>query len=249
MSNRYQQVRTLLGPLLRIYARVELETQSPLPSKDQGMILASNHSGHLWWDSLCLAVAFPDTQVRFIAHHWDASIKPIKKILDQLDVLYLDEHLADISTESPVVKALRTGAIACQYPEESYHSFWRRYTVHRLSPHILKYAQLAGVPIVPTAMIGVEEAAPCLLGYKPQGVPLHVSLLPPLILPLKVRVLLGAPLSFEELTGVDPGQTVSPEVLQHGADRLQLHMLALLKTHRPRARASQLRYIDHRGWW
>ena len=249
MSNPYTRVRGLLAPLINRYARVELEMDAPWPDNGQGVILASNHAGHLWWDSLCLAAAFPDVQLRFIAHHWDAKIKPIRKILDQLDALYLDEHLKDISPDSLVVQALRSGAIACQYPEESYHSFWRRYTVHRFSPHILKYAQLARVPIVPTAMIGVEEAAPCLLGYKLPGVPLHIPLLPPLILPLKVRILLGAPTSFEALTGADPGQPASAELLQQGADRLQSQMLTLIQRYRPQAKASQQRYIDHCGWW
>ena len=249
ITNRYTRVRNLLGPLVNLYARVQLERHSPWPEDGRGVILASNHAGHLWWDSLCLAAAFPDIQIRFIAHHWDAKIGPIKKLLDQLDVLYLDAQLENISPDNAVVNALKSGAVTCLYPEESYHTFWRRYTVHRLSPHILKYAQLARVPIVPTAMIGVEEAAPCLLGYKPSGVPLHIPVLPPLILPMKVTILLGEPTSFEALTGMDPEQEATTEILQRGADKLQLQMAALIRKHRPRARTSQLRYIDHQGWW
>ena len=74
MSNPYTRVRGLLAPLINRYARVELEMDAPWPDNGQGVILASNHAGHLWWDSLCLAAAFPDVQLRFIAHHWDAKI-------------------------------------------------------------------------------------------------------------------------------------------------------------------------------
>ena len=55
--------------------------------------------------------------------------------------------------------------------------------------------------------------------------------------------------SFEALTGMDPEQEATTEILQRGADKLQLQMAALIRKHRPRARTSQLRYIDHQGWW
>ena len=185
-----------------------------------------------------------------MAHHWDASVAPIRVFLQKAGASFLTEDVTAIGADDPVVARLKGGEAMLIYPEESYHTFRNRYTVFRFSPHVARYAELSGVPIVPLAVIGAEEAAACLMGYKRPGVPLHFSLPLPPILPIKITLQFGAPVRYGELVDAAPQGLAGPRLWQFAADQLQERMLALMMPHRPRqARLSNQRYIDHRGWW
>lgn len=240
MTTVYRRLSRLLGPLVRGYARLEVRGLARLPPPGYGALLACNHSGSLWWDAFCLVAGIPDRQIHFIAHYWDASIKPVRWLLHRLDSYFLDRSLAEIDAASEIVGALRTGKLMCVYPEESYHCFRDRYTLFAFAPHALKYAELAGVPILPVAVIGVEEAAPTLFGIKLRGVPLHIPLHPPLILPFKVTIEIGPARHFEEL---------APHGDYHrGAMELRAQLHAMIKPYR-RCRLSDLRYLEQRSWY
>jgi len=246
----YWRIHRLLRPFIGVYARTEVAGNRFALETDGPVLLASNHAGHLWWDSFCLLSCFTERPVRVIAHHWDASIAPIRSFLEKSGAEFLTKDVMVIGTGDPVVARLRSGEAMLVYPEESYHTFRNRYTVFRFSPHVARYAELSGAPIVPIAVIGAEEAAPCLFGYKKQGVPLHISLPLPPVLPLKITLQFSAPVSYSELIKRAPRGLPKPELWQFAADQLQLLMLDLMMLHRPnRARLSDVRYIDHRGWW
>ncbi len=240
MSTLYDRLIELLGPLVRRYARLQVHGLGHLPAPGRGALLACNHSGSLWWDACCLAAAIRERRVHFIAHHWDARIKPLRWILRRLDSYFLDPTLADIHACGEIVAALRGGEITCIYPEESYHTFRDRYTLFSFAPHALEYARLADVPIVPVAVIGAEEAAPTFFGPKLRGVPLHVPLHPPVIMPFKVTIEIGPPLRFESLAR--DGDCA------RGAMTLRARLREMIEPYR-RCRVSDEKYLERRSWY
>lgn len=246
----YWRLHRTLRPLIQFYARPEIAGDRFALKTGGPVLLASNHAGHLWWDSLCLLACFTERPVGIIAHHWDATVAPLRIFLEKAGASFLSPDVTAIGVGDPVVARLKNGEAMAIYPEESYHTFRNRYTVFRFSPHVARYAELSGAPIVPVAVIGAEEAAACLAGYKKPGVPLHISLPLPPILPLKITLQFGEPVGYGALIEGAPHGLARPALWQYAADVLQERMLALMTPHRPgRARASDVRYIDHRGWW
>ncbi len=238
----YRFAQDRLGPWVRKYARLNIIGEENLPDPGHGALLACNHSGSFWWDASCLVSGLKDRHIHFIAHHWDAKVKILRAPLDAMQCDFLDERIDDITESSPIVSHLRQGKLMCLYPEESYHSFKQRYTLFRFSGHVIRYAELADVPIIPVAIIGAEEAAPTVFGFKKKGVPLHFPIHPPLILPFKITIEIGQPCTFSELTVDAQGDTY-----QYGADLLRLKLHNLINQYRD-CKLSEQRYIDHSGW-
>lgn len=239
----YQFAQNYIAPSVRRYARLQVHGAEGLPAPGQGALIACNHSGGLWWDALCLVSGLADRRVQFIAHHWDASVRPIKAMLDLVDCSFLDACEDDIHEHCEVVQRLRAGDQMCIYPEESYHSFRHRYTLFQFSPQVIRYARAADVPIVPTAVVGVEEAAPVFLGFKPAEVPLHIPLHLPLILPVKVTLAFGEPVIVSQLQQSVPGPATDEAL----ADQLRQRVAALLSQYRE-CKLSDERYIHRRSW-
>lgn len=240
----YRFAQRFVAPIVKRYARLEVKGIENLPPAGQGALLACNHSGSLWWDALCLVSGLADRRIQFIAHHWDASVPAIKAMLDWVDCSFLDACEQDIHENCEVVQRLRAGEQMCIYPEESYHTYRDRYTLFRFSPQVIRYAAAANVPVIPVAVIGVEEAAPTLFGLKKAEVPLHIPLHPPLILPAKVTLQLGQPLTVEALqSGLIEGDAAA-ELM---ADRLRQRLAALIGLYRP-CKCSDEKYIHRRSW-
>ena len=161
---------------------------------------------------------------------------------------YRDEE--QIDEHDSVAQALRQGHTICVYPEQSYHTFWRRYTLYRFATHVMRYAQYGQAPIIPTAIIGAEEAAPTLFGWKSRGMPFHFPLQPPILLPWKITIEFSPPQSFEQLTRVtSPADGAEPtDLYRVGADRLRAMLAEAIRRYR-HCETSDLCYLDHAGWW
>jgi hypothetical protein len=101
---------------------------------------------------------------------------------------------------------------------------------------------------VPTAIIGAEEAAPTLLGWKARGMPLHFPLHPPLVLPRKITVEFSPSRTCAQLTSEPGGSEMQPADYLRGADRLRNLVSDVIRRYR-RCRTSDSCYLDHRGWW
>lgn len=245
MSGLYDTLLRWLGPPVRLYSRVQVIGRENLPPVGQPVMLAANHPGSLWWDAFCLASALQVRRLRFVAAYWDASNPFLAPILNRVDALYLGESLDAITDQDPIVQALRNGESVCFFPEQSYHTFRWRYTVFQFAAQIAKYAHLSGAPIVPTAVIGVEEASPTLFGWKRRGMPFHITPAP-IILPWKVTLEFGKPTSFAELAG----SVSSPDADTYveAARQMQLRLGDLIRSHRPRCTVSDKNYLDHAGW-
>ncbi|MGK5090913.1 lysophospholipid acyltransferase family protein [Deltaproteobacteria bacterium TL4] len=249
MASIYQNIQNFVSPFVKKYSRLEVKGLENLPSGTRGAILAPNHSGSLWWDALCLISAIPDREIRFVAHYWDASVAVIRKSLEMMDTYFLDQNLNTIDTHNAIVHGLKAGELLCQYPEESYHTIRDRYTLFRPAPQIIKYAHLAQVPVIPVAVIGVEEAAATLGGIKLRGVPLHIPLHVPLILPIKVTIEFGTPRTFEELTRTPKdSSSITESIYQQGADQLVEYMKFLIGNYRE-CKISEERYLERKSYF
>ena len=236
----YRGLLRALGPIVRGYSRVELRGRENLPAG--GAILVSNHPGSLWWDAVCLAAALAPRPIAFVANAWDFRNPLMGHLLHcvgaipQADVVNRDDAAVDRA---------RRGSLVCHFAEQAYHTFRRRYTVYRFAPQTLAYSRLAQVPVVPTAVVGVEEAAATLAGFKRAGMPFHFPVVPPIVLPIKVIVEFGAPLSASELTDNSTDDAFAGRA---AARRLQDAVAALLAKQR-RVRTSDEDYLQHAGWW
>ena len=245
----YRFVQRNVAPIVKGYSRLEVVGLENLPPEGEGALLACNHSGSVWWDALCLITGLGDRSVNFVAHHWDAKLRFMRLFLESLDCGFLDEHVCDICESGSVVKGLQSGKLMCIYPEESYHSFRHRYTLFKFSSHVVKYADVAKVPIIPVAIIGVEEAAPTFFGPKFKNVPLHVPFHPPLILPFKVTIEIGKPYFYEELLPSTAGALADEdECYVLAADQLRGHMFSTMSRYRA-CRISDEKYIDRQAWY
>ncbi|MCP5163067.1 MAG: 1-acyl-sn-glycerol-3-phosphate acyltransferase [Hahellaceae bacterium] len=248
-SQIYTFLQKQVAPFVRHYSRLQVTGLENLPLSGNGAIIACNHSGSFWWDALCLIAAFDDRPVNFVAHHWDAKIGVMKQFLERTGCGFLDEHLADINDNCSVVTGAKSGKLMCLYPEESYHSFRHRYTLFKFSPHVIKYARLAQVPIIPVTIIGAEEAAATFAGLKLKSVPLHIPFHLPLILPFKVTVDIGKPFEYHELLESANGMA-DDDVLQYekAAEQLRQQMHQTMSQYRP-SRLSDEKYIDRQSFF
>ncbi len=244
----YQFGQNFLFPLVKGYSRLKITGEASLPPAGQGALIACNHSGSIWWDALTLASALSDRQVQFIAHHWDATVPWIKKALDQLDTAFLDASLDKISPQSAIVKRLKLGEQMCIYPEESYHSFRHRYTLFRFSAQVIKYAELADVPIIPIAVIGAEEAAPTLFGLKKSSVPLHIPMHLPFILPVQITIDIGKPLYIKDLKAACKNTETDRVDYDMLAELVRQQLYVQIKKYRD-CRLSNEKYIERRSWF
>jgi len=244
----YQRLTKTLGPIVRAYAGLTLRGEEHLPAVGTRAILACNHAGSLWWDALCLAAGLGQRQISFVAHHWDARQKLLASFLERVDALGMAEEFEQVTPDHPIIKSLYAEKLLCVYPEESYHTFRDRYTLFDFNPQIIRYAQLTGAPIIPTAMIGVEEAAATLFGWKRKGIPWHFPWLPPVILPLRVTIEFAAPVTFEELTGCDPESTLVADDYARGALALRELMRQTIANHRP-CRTKDVPYLEVASLW
>ena len=255
-SALHQFLKKNIAPSVKRYSRLEVVGLENLPAAGQGAMLACNHSGGLWWDAACLYAALDHRVVSFVAHHWDAKVGLMRNVLEKLDCSFLDESLSDISEQGSVVTGAKSGKLMCLYPEESYHTFRHRYTLFNFSPHIIKYAKIAQVPIIPVSIIGVEEAAPTLFGPKFNKVPLHVPFHFPLILPVKVTVEFGKPCLYDELipklpeglSAVPSIELTDEESFAMAARKLRQLMHDTISKYK-KCRLSDEKYIDREGWF
>ena len=236
-----------VAPVVRQYSSLTVLGVEHFGNLKGGAILACNHSGGLWWDALCLLAGVDEVKdeseppLSFIAHHWDAKISALRALLKAADCYFLDENAAHISETSEVCQGLAAGKRLCLFPEESYHSYRDRYTLFQFSPHVIAYARAANVPIIPTAVIGVEEAAPVYGGPKVSDVPLHIPIHPPFIFPKPVTIEFGAPVMAGSLLKGHGDDSKAAELLQG--------VLANLIGQYRDVKVSNRPYIAERRWF
>jgi 1-acyl-sn-glycerol-3-phosphate acyltransferase len=162
---RSQRIFDLVEPLLdfyyRYWFRVEVEGVENVPS-DGGALIVSNHSGALPPDApmIMQALRHEHPQPRplyMLGEDWFKGYPGVGLLANKIGLV--GAHPANAQ------RLLRDeGRLVLVFPEGQKGSrklFWQRYRLRRFGRGgFVRTALRAGVPIVPTAVIGAEEAMP-----------------------------------------------------------------------------------------
>ena len=162
---RSERVFRLMDPLLdfyyRYWFRVEVEGIENVPS-DGGALLVSNHSGALPPDGPMIMQALRHEhparrRLYMLGEHWFKGYPGIGMLTNKLGLVAAHPANAQRLLHDE-------GRLVLVFPEGQKGSrklFWQRYRLRRFGRGgFVKTAIRAGVPIVPIAVIGAEEAMP-----------------------------------------------------------------------------------------
>jgi len=162
---RSERVFRLMEPLLdfyyRYWFRVEAEGIENVPS-DGGALLVSNHSGALPPDAPMIMQAIRNEHphprpLYMLGEHWFKGYPGVGMLTNKLGLVAAHPANAE--------RLLRDeGRLAIVFPEGQKGSrklYWQRYRLRRFGRGgFVRTAMKAGVPIVPVAVVGAEEAMP-----------------------------------------------------------------------------------------
>jgi 1-acyl-sn-glycerol-3-phosphate acyltransferase len=178
----------LLGPLLRLLFRPEIEGLENVPETG-GALLASNHLAVS--DSFFLPLMVP-RRITFPAKSDYFTQKGFKGTLKRLFFEGVGQVPIDRSGAAAaqgaldtLVRLLKDGQLVGIYPEGTRSPDGRLY---KGKTGMARVALEAGVPIIPVAMFGTDKANP--IGSK-------------MWYPTKIRVKIGKPLDFSRYQGMD----------------------------------------------
>ena len=162
---RSQRVFDLVEPLLDFYYRhwfrVEVEGIENVPS-DGGALIVSNHSGALPPDAPMIMQAIrhehPSPRpVYMLGEHWFKGYPGVGMLANKIGLV-----AAHPANAQRLLRDERR--LALVFPEGQKGSrkvFWQRYRLRRFGRGgFVRTAIRAGVPIVPAAVVGAEEAMP-----------------------------------------------------------------------------------------
>jgi 1-acyl-sn-glycerol-3-phosphate acyltransferase len=157
----FQLVEPALNFYYRYWFRVEQEGVENVPS-DGGALLVSNHSGALPPDAPMIMQAIrnehPDPRPLYmLGEHWFKGYPGVGMLANKIGLV--PAHGANAQ------RLLRDeGRLVLVFPEGQKGSrklYWQRYRLRRFGRGgFVKTAIRSGVPIVPVAVIGAEEAMP-----------------------------------------------------------------------------------------
>ena len=162
---RSQRVLDLFEPLLDFYYRhwfrVETEGIENVPA-DGGALIVSNHSGALPPDGPMIMQAIHHEHssprpLHMLAEHWFKGYPGVSMLTNKLGLV--PAHPANAQ------RLLHDeGRLVLVFPEGQKGSrklYWQRYRLRRFGRGgFVRTAMRAGVPIVPVAVLGAEEAMP-----------------------------------------------------------------------------------------
>ena len=124
-------------------------------------------------------------------------------------------------------KFFRKGHLVGIFPDGDSNTMWEGYRLHKFYPGVSKLAIGCEVPVIPTAIIGVNEGAPLLFEVKNKGTPSLLALPLPILLPKKVIIHFGAPMYFDKFYNKE----VSKAQHWKNAELIRQKVAALLKEH------------------
>lgn len=162
---RSERVLELMQPLLdfyyRYWFRVEVEGVENVPA-DGGALLVSNHSGALPPDAPMISQAIRHEHARprpvyMLAEHWFKGYPGVSMLTNKIGVV--PAHPANAQR-----LLFDERSLALVFPEglkATRKLYWQRYRLRRFGRGgFVRTAMRAGVPIVPIAVVGAEDAMP-----------------------------------------------------------------------------------------
>jgi 1-acyl-sn-glycerol-3-phosphate acyltransferase len=157
----FDTIEPLLDFYYRYWFRVEVEGIDNVPDTD-GALLVSNHSGALPPDApmimQALRLEHPRSRpVYMLGEHWFKGYPGVSMLVGKMGLV--PAHPANAQ------RLLRDeGRLVLVFPEGAKGSrklYWQRYRLRRFGRGgFVRTAMRAGVPIVPIAVLGAEEAMP-----------------------------------------------------------------------------------------
>jgi 1-acyl-sn-glycerol-3-phosphate acyltransferase len=157
----FDRIEPLLDFYYRYWFRVEVEGIENVPAAD-GALLVSNHSGALPPDAPMIMQALRHEHPRsrpvyMLGEHWFKGYPGVSMLVGKMGLV--PAHPANAQ------RLLRDeGRLVLVFPEGAKGSrklYWQRYRLRRFGRGgFVRTAMRAGVPIVPIAVLGAEEAMP-----------------------------------------------------------------------------------------
>lgn len=206
-----RHARPVLEYLRRHYWRVDVAGIDELPT-DGPVLLVANRSGILPYDGLMISHVVAESmsersRPRFLVADWLITLPFMQAFLAQVGGVRACRENAD--------RLLRTGRSVVAFPEGMKGAgkvFRQRYRLKRFGRGgVVRAAIEVGVPMVPVAVIGAEEAHPVLFKMETLARSVGVSFIPvtptfPLLgplgllpLPSKWSIRFGTPIETEHL--------------------------------------------------
>jgi 1-acyl-sn-glycerol-3-phosphate acyltransferase len=240
---RSERVYRLMEPVLNFYYRywfrVSVEGIEHVPAAG-GALLASNHSGALPPDAPMIVQAIRNEHpvprpVYMLGEHWFKGYPGVGMLANKLGLVAA--HPANAH------RLLRDeGKVVLVFPEGQKGTrklYWQRYKLRRFGRGgFVKTAIRAGVPIVPVAVMGAEEAMPIFAHVRPlqrltgliyfpvtHAFPHFGLLAAGMYMPAKFRIRYLEPVSFER-QGPDAADDVA--FVQQVADDIRARIQAAL---------------------
>ena len=228
----FQLVEPVLNFYYRYWFRVEQEGIENIPS-DGGALLVSNHSGALPPDAPMIMQAIRNEHrsprpLYMLGEHWFKGYPGVGMLANKIGLV--PAHSANAQ------RLLRDeGRLVLVFPEGQKGTrklYWQRYRLRRFGRGgFVKTAIRAGVPIVPVAVVGAEEAMPIFahvpllqrltgLIYFPvnHAFPWAGAAAGMMYLPAKFKIRFLEPISFD---GYGPDDAEDLELVQRLAEQVR----------------------------
>lgn len=148
----YKIIRFFIRLILRLIARVELSGGENLPAA-KGYVIASNHIGRLDAALVYYALDRPDI-IMLIAEKY-RKIAFWRWLAKQVDGIFIDRFNPDIRALREAMKRLQRGGVLAIAPEGTRS---KTGTLIEAKPGGIYLAWKAGVPILPVALTGTQDA-------------------------------------------------------------------------------------------
>ncbi len=201
--------RRVFDPLYRNWFRAEWEGLDNIPATG-GALLVANHAGGLPMDGPVIMHGVEqerDRRVYVLAEHMLRSLPVVSTIFSRIGGVnaHPDNAYRLLHDEGELALVFPEGTKATGKP------MWERYQLRRFGRGgFVELAMRAGVPVVPIAVVGSEEAMPVITGLpsvaRGLGVP-YVPITPQMLLlgplgilaflPAKFRLLVLPPIHFD----------------------------------------------------
>lgn len=148
----YKIIRFIIRLILRLIARVELSGWENLPAA-KGYVIASNHIGRLDAALVYYALDRPDI-IMLIAEKYRKNAF-WRWLAKQVDGIFIDRFNPDIRALREAMKRLQRGGVLAIAPEGTRS---KTGTLIEAKPGGIYLAWKAGVPILPVALTGTQDA-------------------------------------------------------------------------------------------
>jgi len=231
MMSVYETAVKIIRPFAQIYHRLETRGLENIPTNATGFVIAANHTNWFGWDAMMISASMPDRKIKWVAWSDPEKMPGWHKQVMAFDCIVHNKKMKfpyeQISAE------VSGGGVVGMFPEGSNNTVFDWYRLRPFIPGCVKLAAMAGAPILPVSVAGVEEASPIFwIGEADGEAPSELFALPALF-PTKVTVRIGNPIDVK----LRPEQIEDKDALRAEAEKIRTAVLQLLQNDRPKAYA------------